>query len=517
MKINRTAQFLILGLILFIGVAIRFNDIAYGLYHACLALPQEDWLYDEPQVSSLYSWDVAPYFNEVEEIINDPLIRTELPTTNDLVFMRLLGAVIGILSIALIIKLGFVLKSNSWWLGGFFVALGPWFVESDRWVIRFDFATLAVAISILAMLLLHQGTKRGRDILSWLHVAGAMSLLLISPPLWWLAIGLIVIYRQVNWRVALFLLISGILVIPALQTPIHWINATQAWDMGAVAALVWAGTAFVLWYWRKIIWWVQAGLLIITLLLGGYSILQIAQLPRPTVAEWELIDFLQDIIPDESLVRFDQDTWHLHSVVACSRSNPIVLEAQPQPVFRPYLPGVRAEPPVPAVAVASSEATLRETDTDFIYTIGDFWVGRTVKTGNSTDTLFGNYLHVMGYEILTETLQPNQILDVQLDFQFNAHMDEEITIHAMFIHVIPPGQPGDQLINISVPITDMQGLIEPRGYALNQHIRTPIPMDAEPGTYDVIFGMFNTFSGERVESIVGNAMPLGQIEIVTPE
>jgi len=522
MTINRSFFWLISLVILLLAAAFRLVGISYGDNVPCLALPHEDWLYDEPQVSSLYSWDVRPIFNENEEIMDNPLVRTVFPADetsgdNTLLFVRMLGAIVGVLAVALMMKFALLVRSHAWWLAGLFVAVGWWFIAADRWVIRFDFAVLAVAFSAIGLLRLHQNPERGRWLYTWLHIGGALSLLLIAPPLWWLALGLILIHRQFNWRVMAFLLAAGIIAVPALQSPIHWIEATQQPDIGVSAAAVWLGIAFILWYWEKFNPWLLAAGTALVLLIAGYSVLQMASLPRPTAPEWELVNALQAHIPDGAIVRLDEAAWHLHPVIACPRANPIQFEAQPQPLFRPYLPGVRREPQTPDYIVTVDQANLDSEDPDYEFSVGDYLIGRMVEIPNASDVLFGNYLRVMGYEVLTPELRPLEMLDVRLDFQFSADLDEEISIHSMFIHMIPPGQPGDQIINRSVSISEeMTGLIMPRGYALNQHIRAPIPPDTEPGTYDIIFGIFNAFTGERAESAQGNALLLGQVEILSP-
>ncbi len=528
---KQKSQVWISTLILILAAALRLYGVSYGYDEACLTPEDEYWLYDDPQVSSLYSWDVRLV---VEEVESDPRARAVAPTEGELLLMRLFGAVVGIFTVALSMRFARVIGANWWWIAGLFVALGPWFVNADRWVIRFDPAPLMVAISGLALLLLYQSRIGNRRFMAWIQVGAAVSLLLVAPPLWWMAFGLILLASTKTpshedeagkadevylipttrsiWQITVFLILCGILLIPALQLPGHWLNAAFSWDMGAVAAVVWVLLALGLWRWRRLSLPVQAILTLAVLLMGAYSLLSVLQLPRLTAEEWQLVDFLQERIPDDLVVRFDESSWHLAPVVACPKRDNIQFTPQPLPVFMPFLPGTRLEPAPPDYFITMNRDELE--GFPFVYELDSgHYVGRAAQLPNPVDVSFGGEFYVIGYELVTPTVRAGEVVDIRLDFQFSSATGSDSLAYAAFIHVTPPGQPGDQLVNFNVAFVEETPHVGPRRYALNRHFRFNLPADTLPGRYEILFGVYNMFSGERLNSTQGDVLLIGQVDV----
>ncbi len=506
----------VVAILLLAGV-FRLYRAGYGTAEPCLALPEEYWLYDDPQVSSIYAWDQrlpgAGYTAPVETP-RDALTRTVAPSANDLAILRLVGTLTGLVTVAMTVRFARRVGANWSIPAGLFVACAPWFVTADKWVLRFDLATLAVAVSALLLRRSYNRPQQGRR--NTLVVGGqvltAISLLLIAPPLWWLAIGLLLLQPQSGWRWAATGLLIGLVTIPALQSPWLWLEAARMWDTGATAACVWGLLALCLWRWPQISHWLWTGIAIAALVLGGsISVLSTAHLPSPDNREWALIHWLQDRLPDDAVVRFDASTWYLAPIVSCPKAVNRRFIPQQERVEMPFLAGPRPEQLAANFVVSSQEQ--KPGETFYVYHVEDFYVGRMTPLPNATDIQFGDVLHILGYQLATPKARPGDLIDVRLDYQFSPSVNVDTLRYAAFIQVFGPNSLTNRIINYNVPFVAESGNFGPRRLVLNQHFRLPLPADAAPGTYEVVFGLYNMYTGERLNSERGNILEIGQLEI----
>jgi hypothetical protein len=496
--------------ILLLASLLRLYRVTYGYDEPCLSVAEENWLYDYPQPSSLYAWDYRPNLDEGS--VPDPFVRTVAPDAETLLLMRMGGALAGLITIALMLRLGLSLGANWWWLAGLAVAALPWFANADRWLVRFDPAPLAVAVSALALLSLYQ-RPTGDRLRVWIQSAAALCLLLVAPPLWWLAAGLLALQPRFDWRPAALMLIVGVTAVPALQSPASWLQAAQSWDTGATAACIWVVVALGLWRWRRLPGRVQAAVGLIILVAGGLSFQGTQNLPTPTANEWKLIAWLQERVPDGAVVRFDQHTWPLAPVVACPERAKLRFTAQPEPVEMPYLPGVRASLPPPDFIVTRGPQVQDEGTYVFRFD-GNLYVKRATPLPAPSDIRFGNLFYVVSYQLRTPTVAPSELADIRLDYQFGSSVTTDALRYAVFIHIVSERDPGNRIVNYNVPLAEEISNFGPRRYAFNQHYRISIPANAEPGTYHVVFGIFNIYTGERLSWSQGDSLLIGKLEIV---
>jgi hypothetical protein len=484
--------------ILLIATALRLYGTTYGYDEACLAIPDEYWLHESTQVSSAYTWDIDPDTTATsfrESIVADPL---------RLVILRILGALSGVITVALTVRLAQELRTSWGWLAGLLVAAAPWLVSTDRWIVRFDLATLVVAVSSLMLLWSYRRPNPPRWIV-WLQLGSALSLLLIAPPLWWLAAALIALQPQTKWREVLFVGLLQFALFPALQSPLHWLNAVFTWDMGATAACVWGLMALAMWRWRSL---EAVGLGIVSLLIVlsiFTTVWNIYHLPRPIAREWELVHWLQERLPDDVIVQFDPATWHLNPVVACL----VQAKLRVTPIgnrISMVLPPQSYRPLTPDYIVTVDEQIANEAP--FVYSLDSgFYVGRALQLPMPVDVNFGDLFYLLSYQLVTPTVPPGGLVDVRLDLQFSPDVNADILNYGVFVHITLPGRPGDKVVNYNVSLVASPEDFAPRRLRLNQHHYVVLPTTLPSGKYDVIVGFFKPATGE----ILGTPMMIGQI------
>lgn len=503
--------------LLLLAAALRLYHASYGIANrteleACLTPAEEVWLYDDYQGSSWYRWNLSP--NELQirppdRVLSEPLVSA---TTHplDVFFFRLSGVGLGLLTVALTIHLAIRLKSNWWSLAGLFVVVAPWFIAADRWIIRFDAATFCAAVSSVGLLHCYHHNKMRCRPLVWIQVASALSLWIVAPPLWWLSIGLILLQPGDKWRFAIFTAIAMFVTLPSLQTLEHWLYAAQQWDSGTLSACTWIVLALCLWRWRvlpRVLASIVAGAALVA---GGMGVWNTRAYVVPSDEQWTLIHWLQARLPDEAVVTFDSATWLLHPLVSCPAEVDLSIRAQPQalPVFE-----VRELLDSDYVVTANAE---RIADMPYVYTIAErFYVGRSLAVPNPTDVGFGDLVYILSSELVTPSVTPESLLDIRLDYQFGAALTVDALRYAAFVHVTEPGDPGTKLVDYSVPLFEESGNFGARSIVLNDHIRVPIPASAPAGTYDVLFGFFDVYTGERLGWSNGDSLLIGQVT-VTP-
>ena len=340
----------------------------------------------------------------------------------------------------------------------------------------------------------------------------AASLCLIVPPLAWLAIPLLLLSPQIRWRSLLVIVLLGLILLPALQSPYRWIDAARQWDVGATAACVWIVVALSLWRWRRWPLVLHMGLWAGLLLVAAGTLWYTAQIPIPTPAEWQLVRWLQARIPDGSLVRFDNATRPLAPVVTCPNQADIVFTIQQQPLAAAYAPGKRYPPPTPDYIVTTDESAVSAQPWR-AQVVPGYFVARTAPLPNPVDIPFGNAegarVYLLGYDLLTPEVHPGEQINIRLDLQFAATADIDVTNLVLFIHITKPDQPGEKIMEYNVPLAENPGLWGPRLVLLNQHHRLFVPENTPPGVYDVLAGIFRPATWEQF----GTSVRIGQLTI----
>ena len=491
--------------ILLVGAGLRLQGLVYGLDQLCLTPSAEAWLYDPEQVSSIYTWRDGPVELADRALSLPAGTRAFLPGPVDLLWGRTAGVWAGLITIALTISIGRKSRSALWPLLGAAVAVTPWFVVADRWVVRSDFGLLLVALNLWG--LLHtQGQPAQHVIWRWLHPLSAGLLLLVAPPLWWLAAILIAVAPPVPWTKLVFLALGGVVVFPTLRDPLAWWQSAKSWDVGMIAVCVWAVLMLGAWYWRRPAPAVRWVLAVVAVLLGVYSATTAVRFPRPTVAEWTLVHYLQDHIPDRAVVYFDEKTWPLNTVIACPLDADILYDPRPVPVERPINPDPRTAPP-PDYVVAVDQSALPADA--FVQQVADhYWVGRTSFLTNASDLSFGEQLRLLDYEIVTPVIGPGDMIDIRLSVQYTPQVAVKVLGYSLFVHVTQPGQPGEKLVNFNRGLVEAFGDPTERRIVENYHLYVDTPRDAPPGTYDVLWGVFDVPAGQPVGTVM-----LGQVTV----
>jgi hypothetical protein len=513
----RPRFWLIVTAILVLAGTLRLTHVAYGYRQICLTPPDEYWLYDQPQVSSLYATlvRVPEAVTVQDQTLTYPRMRTAATTDDAWLWNRFGGALLGLLTVALALRLALMLRANWWALAGLLAAAAPPLVTSDRWIVRFDPAPLAVAMSIAALVWGYQAGFR-RDTLHpdpisgvtlrfaiGLQLLAALSLLLVAPPLWWLAAGLVGLQPHPKWRVIAFLAGVGLVAVPALQSPYHWLRAASEWDVGATAACLWAGLALGLWHFRRLSRTAQ------TVLFGGAGVMAalslagVFSLSRLTEDDWALVRWLQARIPDSARVSLDAAAWHLSPVADCPLGAHLNLTAQPISPRAPALPDF---------IVTTRRGDLSQSA--YIHDLGNgYFVGRQLQLPYPVDIGFGELLYVASYQVVTPQVTPGATVHVRLDYQLMNGVTADALRYAAFIHATQPGQPAEKVAEFNLPFIEEMAVFGPRRFVTNQHYRFNLPPQTQPGVYDLLFGIYDVYSGQRLGWSEGDALPIGQIEV----
>lgn len=498
---------MIAAALLLLAGGLRLSHATYGVDDVCYTPTAEYWLYDKPQVTSLYATNLrTPGVPTPEDVqLLTPRERTAVSTRDETLLLRLAGAVFGLLPVALALALARRLGANWWPLAGLFVAAVPWFVTADRWLVRFDPAPLVVAVSLSALIFSqHYPTNRA---LRWLHVIAALSLLLVAPPLWWLALALLILHPRPNWRVGAFVTLLGLIAVPSLQSLYHWFGAASQWDTGATAACAWALLALALWRWRILPPAYHAVLIVAVIAAGGLGLWEASQLPVLSPSQTALAAWLQTRLPDGARAAFDSHSWRAAAVATC----PMGANA----AFSPQRWNSRDQLP-PDYIVTTDRANLEKSA--FIHDLGNgFLVGRQLVLPQPMDVPIGDLLYVISAQIVTPQTTPGDVVHVRLDFQLGPAVTADALRYAAFIHVIPPGQPGDKVVDFNIPLVQELPIFGPRRIVTNQHYRFPLPAETRPGLYEVIFGIYDVYTGARLTTPTGDTLTIGQLTVAAPE
>jgi hypothetical protein len=249
----------------------------------------------------------------------------------------------------------------------------------------------------------------------------------------------------------------------------------------------------------------------VIILFGGLSWLNAASLPEPTSNEWHLVSWLHERIPNGSVVRFDSATYHLAPVAMCPMGAHVELTPQPLPVSVPARQGIHDVLEADYIVTSFAE-DVREAS--FVHNLeGGFYVGRQADLPHPVDVRFGDLLYVLSYQLVSSVVAPGETVHVRLDYQPTSIVTSEALTYSAFIHITLPGQPGEKIVDYSVPFIEEIGTFAPRQWITNDHHRFSLPADTAPGAYDVIFGIFNHFTGERLRWLEGDSLLLGQLEV----
>jgi hypothetical protein len=490
--------------VFFLAMGLRVSALDVGLSQVCLTPSEEYWLYNPYQLPSAYQPDLRWQVRDDVFVATGNTQRVFATEANDLLILRYLGILVGMLTVALSIRLARHLQSS--WLGLFtmLVAVGTWFVVTDWFVVRYDMALLCVAIAVNLQLI---ARRRPLTItLSWAHDVSALALLWVASPLWWLSIVLLVLNPQRQWSRIGFILMAMFIMLPSMRLPVVWLEAAQSWDSGVGVVMVWLALVGAMLYWRKMVWWVNALGWLVVLFSIVLNLITLNNLPRPTETEWRVIQQVQNQIHNGALLELDRNTWHLTDAILCPMSADLQIQVRGENdvlSVRPYDYRLSTQDPLNPLP---SDPILHRTD------LGDgYLLFRRLDLPNPTTFAFGNQLYLLGYQIMTPQVLPEQVVDIRLDLQMSNQVNENITVLTAFVHITQVGSPGDKVFEMSLPLTEVLGDVTRREQNLNRHIRFSLPLRVPSGHYDVIFGVYNSVEGREEGRIT-----LGQLSVSAP-
>src|SRR5690606_21381573 len=113
-----------------------------------------------------------------------------------------------------------------------------------------------------------------------------------------------------RWGFVVDFSVVALAVFPAMQLLFHWFDAASQWDQGATAALLLASLVLGLWLLPGLDVWKRGAMVAIIMAAAAISLFNGSALPKPDDNEWLLIHWLQERIPDGTVVRFHGETWY---------------------------------------------------------------------------------------------------------------------------------------------------------------------------------------------------------------
>jgi hypothetical protein len=475
--------------ILLCGFFLRVMTLDYGITERCLVPEQEFWL-TETTYTSAYAIDPTNNYLNVT--------LREL-TSQEHVMLRYAGMLAGVVTIAITIRLLKVLRTSIATGVLVLVAVSPWFVTPDRWVVAFDVAPLLVSLSMYSIWTLRYRTVK--QWLVWLTIFASLSLLFVAPPLWWLTILLLLAVPQVPYRKIGFAFFVIFVLVAGIRNPLAWYQATQLWDSGTTAALVWLVIVTFAFYTQAYIPKVMTQVVVvIAMLSGAISLIHALELPRPTDEQKRVISVLQDAIPDNTSVALAPSLYPFVPIIECPMEVNIIFEPK---VYTPIVP---LDENFITVVEGFPNTPLHVQQVDEKY-----WIVRNLELANPIYIPVRDQLVVLNAELLSPTLLPGGILDVRLDMQFTSHLNEQFSVYGLFVHVTLPDQSAEKLVQFGYPIGQEMGTIHPRDRAENYHVRLALPNNIPSGSYDVIIGFSHNVEAKEITRLT-----VGRVEVVAP-
>lgn len=458
--------------VLLLAVALRGVDAFYAVGEVCLMPPAE------------YAFYTGDSFALAPALLGDSAY-----------VLRWLGVLLGVISVALTLAIAQKLRVGQGVWAGAVVAVAPYFVHADRWLLASDGALLYLALGVWGLVIHRQHAHK-----RWaygLFIAGTAGGLLFAPMLWWILIGLWFVGNAKGQDVAFALGMVALVVILARQ-PFAWLGQAGGWDAGVTASIAWlALLAFVAL--RRTL-----APVLLRLAYGGVGVafvlsaVSLWQLPRLNEEDWAIVRALQDSIADDSVVAFDRALAPLAPVVACPMGANIRMTWH---TLGDFLPN-DATSTAPNDTVQRAPVTNPALHAQAI--ASDVTLIRHISVPNALVLPFGEQVRLLGFELQPTTASAGNLLDLRLDWQFTSNLNEQASVYAGFIHVTLPNQPAEKVFEHTYPFIGEMSNVRPRAYQLNQHVRLIVP-DLPAGAYDVIFGVYDTI--ERRE--------LGRVFITT--
>ena len=302
------------------------------------------------------------------------------------------------------------------------------------------------------------------------------------------------------WRKVAFAFVMILVLIPSLRSPLEWFHATQLWDTGTTAALIWLILIALAFFGRNLPRGFGVALTAIALLSGIVSFADNYRLLRPSQEDWNVITALQNAFPDGVTAAFPPSLYRYVDVIRCPMRDDIKFT----PIV--YLPHPDSTDVLLTVVEGMPESSEHLQPLDSRYTLI-----RHVKFANAMLSSVGNQFVVLNAELLTPSLVAGGILNIRLDMQFTNQLDEQFSVYGLFVHVTKLDQADEKVLQYGYPIGQEMGTIQKRDMIDNYHVRMALPVDIAVGTYDVIVGFTHNVEVKELARWV-----VGQVEVLSP-
>lgn len=477
--------------VLLIAALFRAWHVGYGESQICLVPPEEQWLYQAQQVTSVYAWQMS--VNGTLPLLSADTFQEYPPMIapfNSVAmwfFARVMGIWGGVLTVALIGALARRTRANWGVLAMGLVAVAWWVVWSDRLIARFDVAPLLIT---LAVYLWHSPKPTPRTGQSWGYSGVVVLLMGFAAPLWWVTAGLLIV---ANWRKVAFWVAIGVLFLPAWRVPLAWYEASQTWDISASATLFVFIVAIALVFKARLSRYEQRLLGVGVTILGVLSGVGVLTQVHLTEQDWLLVHEAQSHIHDGAIVEFDRSLAFLAPVIACPMGEAVRFSLVSTP---------QESPDYRITEMLTDEELHTVTLSEGRYLV------RTWRTPHPMNQVFGEFVRLLGYDVMTPTVAESGQVDIRLDWQLTEHFSVDALAYGAFIHITQPNNPAEKVHQLGWELVAEFGNLGKRAHNYNQRVRFTLPDGVPNGTYDVILGVWHNVEGRGLGSLT-----LGQITV----
>ena len=144
-----------------------------------------------------------------------------------------------------------------------------------------------------------------------------------------------------------------------------------------------------------------------------------------------------------------------------------------------------------------------------------FAVYQLYRPQTTSDIVFGDTVHLVGYDGVQTTVAPGGSLSLRFYWQAQHTPDDN---YSLFVHLVP--EQSDQLV---AQADGAPGPVKrptltwavPSETLVSEPFTLNIPNDAAAGQYRLLIGLYNPYTGQRLSAAQGDEVLLATVEVVT--
>jgi hypothetical protein len=139
--------------------------------------------------------------------------------------------------------------------------------------------------------------------------------------------------------------------------------------------------------------------------------------------------------------------------------------------------------------------------------------GVTLKPAHSLDANLDNRVRLTGYDLAEQPLRPGAEVPLTLYWQVTGALDRD---YSVFVHLVDAG---DKMV-AQADALPLQGFYPTSrwesGEILNDTHRLSVPADLQPGAYQILVGLYDPVTGQRLPVLDSAGNPADtQVHVTT--